>query len=754
MKFNDYLKARDIHEATVSEMATRAIKYKKEDGTEEVVHETRKTPIFFDQDDIDYLNQLPPKFWSEALYQRYGWLLYKAHEAREKGGRIPDKQTLKFKKGYEVPGVDTGINRLYDKLNADVDDEAYSSLDFDQSHRHAEISKEDKQGKYGFSFEGFKWSGDESGRGKAQNLGKAAGYVVPDLNSIRKRLKTWLKATEEGWHDEEIRNHIRGKVNTSGKIKNGKWTSTTQGRDSLYGKKEIPVESKTFTVEKRTKSGVDSATFEENIPILRPGFMISTSTKKRHDFWHGIEKQLDKDLEDNNLSPYRNLIDLDSENFLNNAELSKKEKELEEITKWLAENKKATNERRKKTLQRDEINRLIQTARYISSKKEKIENEYKILIPKIKDLSEEEQEKYIAEVIRKKIAAYHKSVKIKAKRIRDNAEKFNVDQFNIAHQKGRVDRASGTSNPHTKWTGLGTVNPNWQQKEKIHTRLLDIFDDSDQDLQKFWDHVNESLSVSSDIKSGISNRLQNEMNKSKNPYQKAIIYGLYENIDSKLLPNALIYFRDKASQDIIPIYAKAYKLKDGNRISKTGNKVKRFAYDQGSNYIKMVLQIFLRLESPQKWNRIIRYFNPQQDIVTIPQLLAQVYQNESQIDSLEEELNDIELNLGRSSHAGEALDKELEKRQKELETKLKQIKTTNVDFIDKEVGKFAQDAEEKEAKSKNIDTSEKGQKDGIFASALKWLRRNLRRKSRVRKSGPKKRTFDAGILGNLFKKLN
>jgi len=752
MKFNDYLKAKDIYEATVSEMATKPIKYTKEDGTEEVVHETRKTPIFLDQDDIDYLNQFPPKFWSQALYQRYGWLLYKAHEAREKGGKISDRQTVNFKNGYQVPNVDTGINKLYDKLNADVDDEAYASLAFNKADKHSEISREDKKGKYGFSFEDFKWSGDETGKGKAQNFGKAAGYIVPDLNSIRKRLRTLIKATEEGWHDNDIGEHQRGKVNTSGKIQKGKWTSSTQGRETLYGKKDIPIEPKTFTVQKKGKKGLtQTVTFEENVPILKPAFMIPTGVKKAHDIWSGIEKQLDKDLEEESFKDYIDLIDVTDETFLNQNELSKKEKELEEITKWLEVNKKGTSERRKKILERDKLNRLIKTAQYISRKKDKFEDEYERLVPKIQDYSEEEQEKYISDIIKKKIEAYSRRVKTHTDKIRNKSQRFDVDKFNVAYQKGKMGRTSGTWNPHTKWTGYGTINPNWQQKEKIHTRLLDIFDGSDQDLQEFHNHVFKELNVSEDVKDGVINRLQSEMMKSNNPYQKALAYALLENADAKILPNALIYFRDKASRDIIPSYAKAYKSGDKEKMQRLANRVKSNANTQGDTYAKMILQIFLRLETPEKWNRIIRKVNPQQEIATIPQLLAQVYQNESQVDSLEQEIEDIELNLGRSSHSGEALDKELEKRQDELKSKLKQMQSSNVDSIDREVGKVAQDAEEKQAKKSGVDTSQKGKKDGIFTSALKWLTKNVRRKSRVRKTSPKSSDFSTGFK-DLFKK--
>ena len=467
--------------------------------------------------------------------------------------------------------------------------------------------------------------------------------------------------------------------------------------------------------------------------------MIATSTKKAHDIWSGIEKQLDKDLEEENFKDYIDLIDLSDETFLNKSELSKKEKELEEVVKWLEENKKGTSERRKKILERDKLNRLIKTAQYISRKKDKFEDEYKKLIPIIKDLSEEQQEKYISGVIKKKIEAYSRKVKGHTDKIRNKARRLNVDKFNVAYQKG------GTSNPHTKFTGYGTMNPNWQQKEKIHTRLLDIFDGSDQDLQEFHNHVFKELNVSEDVKDGITNRLQSEMMKSNNPYQKALVYGLSENADSKILPNALIYFRDKASRDIIPSYAKAYKSGDKEKMQRLANKVKSNANTQGDNYAKMILQIFLRLETPEKWNRIIRKVNPQQEIATIPQLLAQVYQNESQVDSLEQEIEDIELNLGRSSHSGEALDKELEKRQDELKSKLKQMQSSNVDSIDREVGKVAQDAEEKQAKKSGVDTSQKGKKDGIFTSALKWLTKNVRRKSRVRKTDPKKRTFSTNF---------
>lgn len=724
MKFTDYLKAKDIHEATVSEMATRPIKIKTDSGKEETLYERRKTPIFFDQDDINYLNQIPPKYWAKALYMRYGKLLHKVHQKREAGSSEPDVQKLTFTtqgKGRESVTVNTGINKLYDKLNADVDDEAYAK---------STAPREGKEGKYGFSFDDFKYSEKESSKespGGANALGKSAGYIVPPLSNVRKRLSLWKKAAADGWYDDEIGEHRKGKPKTS-------------GREAAF-EKDVPVESKKFEIEKKTKKGTSTKIVEEDVPILKPAFMIDTADRKAHDYWANIEKQLDKDLQNGDLKDYVKLIDVTSETFINEEELEKIKEELEKVKDFIKNDKSGgkSAEVRKKKNQKQRLQRLIKTSGWIKRDKQQksLDRKLKALVPKIAGLSEEEQYKELSNIIKTKIIQYNNIVKSKRKKIQNNATRIDVDKWNSMHQQGR-----GTG---SNLSGFGTINPNKQQQEQIYTRVLDLFGDSEEEMQKFFDHVFSKLNVSDSIKSGISNHLAYEMKSSKDPYRKAITYGLYENLDSKLLPNAISYFKNKAGAGPIASYAEAYKKGDTNSMQRKQASLEKKAFDEGKNYGVILSQIFLRLESPDKWNRTIRNFNPQQDITTIPQLLAQVYQNESQVDNLEQELKDIEVNLRRSSHSGEALDKELEKRQSELEGILKQTQSSNVGLIDKEVGKFAQDQESKKTKNKASATKSK---DGIFSSALKWLNKTFRPKSKSRVKSVDKRTGTAKGFDN------
>ena len=92
--FKDYVNYRS--KMSVLEMAADPIVIKDAKGKERKIVEVRKTPIFMDQDDIDYLKNFPPVLWVQALQKRYGELLYKAHKAKKKVKYLMTQMFLYF----------------------------------------------------------------------------------------------------------------------------------------------------------------------------------------------------------------------------------------------------------------------------------------------------------------------------------------------------------------------------------------------------------------------------------------------------------------------------------------------------------------------------------------------------------------------------------------------------------------------------------------------------------------------------------
>lgn len=153
-----------------------------------VLGDAAKTPILFDWDDIKYLYQFPPMFWRAALSKRYNEFLLRAKQAEEKGGTFPDRQQVTFKRGRGTWtfNVDTGVNKLLKKLEADRDDEFLSGSELDQRDQY-------KGGHYGYDISNPTFHPQD----EEQNA--ANGYVGMTKKTATLALADWRKALQGGW---------------------------------------------------------------------------------------------------------------------------------------------------------------------------------------------------------------------------------------------------------------------------------------------------------------------------------------------------------------------------------------------------------------------------------------------------------------------------------------------------------------------------------------------------------------------------
>lgn len=288
--FLEYLKQRSI--IAVDEMAQSPRIDVDEEGNEKTINEVRKVPIFADDEDIKFLNQLPPNFWAHGLYQRYNILLEKAYQARKNNQTFDDSRIrIKVKdrnnkQSLEFEIKDAGINRLLDKLTRDVDEDQY--VVFKSKDDYENYAKEQEKvgkmyGHYSFSIDDWKRKGASS---------VTVGYVPPGLREAREWVDRWLKGLEEGWFDEEI-------AEKYGAVSLEKISSRST---------KLPAVKKTWVTTSGRPYPPDGRGF---LPTLVPARMFKTKDVQSFNIHKKTIEEITKDLStEENLKDYINLIDL------------------------------------------------------------------------------------------------------------------------------------------------------------------------------------------------------------------------------------------------------------------------------------------------------------------------------------------------------------------------------------------------------------------------------------------------------------
>ena len=599
--FKDYLKYRGG--LSIYEMAAPPVKYTTGTGETETVEEVRKAPIFLDQDDIDYLNQFPPQFWKQALLIRYGRLLYEAHKEKEKGTKVNDRQNVQVAKGVTF-NVDTKINKLYNKLTHDVDDFEYSKLKNTDQGRQSYIDHLEKQrlkgvnlGTYGFVLTGYKRD-----KVNGKEIGVALGYMEPEVSTIDKRLKSWYKALKDGWYEKEMpEDHKISRVDFSGH---------GGGRKSR-GQKTVGMTLPVYSEEKKWDS-LEGKTYTSHLPVLRPAIMVRTSSVNKHNLFIRAARQVFDDVHQNNFSEYLKLIDVNSDNLLNQTEADNVVQRLEEVKDWLkkyaGKNKGHTAEMDAKYEERIKLEKLTKAIEFISRPKNS-----NILRQKLRTASSKQEQEQVIKGFLERLYHYFNNV---ASNIRSTTKRFDIHSWNISHF------SPFERNAHTNWTGFGTINPDWQQPEQVHTAFQRIFGEGDENktnerINEFWKHLFEQKRIVDDVANGVRSKI--EKIRPRDMIVEAIKEALIENIDD-ISHNACVYFRNKGAQDATIPYATFYKKKfiDNVQLTKEEEskmqvyfkRVRKNSYDQGSNYCQIILQLHTRLKHPERWNRLIRQANP------------------------------------------------------------------------------------------------------------------------------------------------
>lgn len=727
--FKDYIK---IRSALVSEMAVAPIKR----GDKELRSHV-KTPVQFDRDDINFLKQFPPEFWAQALNRRYSILLYQTYELHQEGKRMPENFDVEVigKGGTRIrfPVKNAKMNDLYEELDGAEDATRYSQLNVDDLADEDSIRKkyysnpdgsersritiadgrEKKLSKYGFDLEDLVLKSPTKGNPFYE--GHAKGYVVPGKVVCREIIQQATNHLDQGWHDDEIEG-TRGEVYFGGDV---------GGRGKSSGKtKNLPIvpgsEGTTWAVTGITRNGKKVLkTFSSAIPDIQPGYHVDASTRKQSDEYLEISKELNHRISSRNFDDYINLL---SDNFKNNPGFEDLDiidkKEIEKLNYILSS----------KGLEKKELIRtkkLLEFSAYLDDEKNKKEfiNLYKTLY-KISDSEKTALVNTIQKTLEKVVDFIHQ----KRIDVIKNAKRYNVHQWNaLKHSRGR--------SPHGNLVQIGAVwEPLGQQVGVYYQILRDIFENNDENVNLFWNHLANDLQLISICKAGARESIesQRDINRVITPgsvdieglYIRSLKEAMIENIDS-IAENALEQFLNKSGNKGSAVaYAKYFKEKvidDQSSIESLlqDKKVKRFLNNVGQQtqaeskaYAFQVWQLQKRfLHRRYDRDQTRRPENPHENVsnLSLLEIIEKFHSGDAAIQDLAP---------GRTSHAIATLQAAADARgitNKDLDAKASEIQTLiqSSNFTQKGKG------------SVNKDDGEKSMNKGIFVSTVEKVRKAL-----------------------------
>ena len=190
-----------LMEMLFSEMPVPPISFKDKDGnySDEKHHAAINAPIFMDEDDILYLYQFPPEFWTHALAYRYVDALYEA----KVNPNYNDIQNIKLGDGSRsviFRNRNTFAKKLVDKIERTVDvDHFMNAKSNDPDLKKQYAANFEKYGKEGKDLGGL-FGTDMSSpvRRAGTNLWVAKGMMAPDEASIKRNVSQWMSASSHG----------------------------------------------------------------------------------------------------------------------------------------------------------------------------------------------------------------------------------------------------------------------------------------------------------------------------------------------------------------------------------------------------------------------------------------------------------------------------------------------------------------------------------------------------------------------------
>lgn len=582
-----------IKPSNTEEMAAPAATFQTDSG-KEVSEEARKTPVFIDQADLQFLQQFPPSLWKQALAWRYGPLLEAAWEAKEAGKKFPEVQnvTLYYRAGRKkkspviFPKVQTGANALLHRITADVDDVMLSQLTPDQKDQYIDHARKNKLGSLGYVLSGIK---------KGKGMAASKGYVFPGENDMRKRLAGLYKAHSQGWYGKPEGETRSMNFGGGGKVKVPVYSANELAQMPGVGERyDIGEDGKRiwYAFDQETGEPIE---IDEHLPKLNPGVMVPTDAVQAYERGMNWHQQLQSDFEEGNIDEYREV-------FEDPKALDEK---IRELKIWMRDNPRPPRGqdpmRGQRMATRRALKRLLNIPKIVANLEQRVcqgQDDCESLL--------DPDEFY------QRLHGMIEPIRAEAEQARDQASRYDVDDWNIHHWNPNL------KNPHTGWTGFGTWNPNWQQPRRAHGGLQRL----GLEPQEVWDSVKDYL-VQAGSKPGDEDHHTAEIPYTKswddkdeiemgalakgiNGYlQRGDIYGTpswYAITKNwwEVFENAADYMRRQIGSGHFLDYGRYLKArKEGKPVDvdlkKAYSNMAQFAYQSGYNYAGMIHQLKNRM---------------------------------------------------------------------------------------------------------------------------------------------------------------
>jgi hypothetical protein len=239
----------------------------------EMTHEKRKVPVFMDSDDIAYLEQFPPSFWGKALAHRYNDKLFSTEKEASQGKKTNDIEDV-ILGNVMFKNINTGANKLHNKITQDVDDLAFTDMEKTPEHRDAY-----QGGHYGLDLKGAKKS-------KKHDLQFGEGYIGLSLKQAKNLLSQWKKGVNEGWLGKT--KHLERKPIKKGAKERPVYSLKHLEKHPYRGKRfHVTEDGKAqwqgYRIDDDGNPSENPTAFTEYLEIMKPGVSVSRKAVRDHE---------------------------------------------------------------------------------------------------------------------------------------------------------------------------------------------------------------------------------------------------------------------------------------------------------------------------------------------------------------------------------------------------------------------------------------------------------------------------------------
>jgi hypothetical protein len=461
-----------------------------------------------------------------------------------------------------------------------------SQLTPDQKQQYIDHAKKNKLGSLGYVLSGIK---------KGKGLAASKGYVFPGENDMRKRLAGLYKAHEQGWYGKPEGETRSLSFGGGGKVKVPVYSSQELAQMPGMGQRyDVGEDGKRiwYAFDKETGEPIE---IDEHLPKLNPGMMVSTQAVQDYERGMNWHQQLNQDFEDGRISQYRMV-------FENPSAL---DGEIADLVKWMKANPRpgrgADPHRADRMRIRAELKRLQNIPKIVAH-----------LESRVCGQGEDCEGLMDPNQFYNHLHGMIEPLRTDAERVRDEAERYDVDDWNIHHWNPSL------KNPHTSWTGFGTWNPNWQQPRRAHGGLQRL----GLDPQEVWDSVKQHIAQAGSMPGedhhaaeipytkswdeGGEDVQMGALAKGINAYlQRGDIYGTpaWYAISKnwwEVFDNASDYLRRQVGSGHFLDYGRHLSAKKSGQdvnvdMSQAQKNMSQFAYQSGYNYAGMIFQLKSRM---------------------------------------------------------------------------------------------------------------------------------------------------------------